>query len=195
MMVVSVSKPKNVVLVHGAFADGSSWSGVVEYLQDAGLRVVAVQNPLTSLAADVDATQRVLESLIGETVLVGHSYGGTVISKVGVDSNVTGLVYVAALAPEAGQNSRDLEDKYLTKARELGEKYLSKEPELDDVGSGFRQLKEKEFLKRFAPDVPHAKAKVLAASQGPMRQIFLISVSSQTSRCVGAKALLVRRFD
>ena len=97
-------KTKNVVLVHGAFADGSSWSGVVELLQSAGLHVAAVQNPLTSLKDDVEATKRALAMQDGPTVLVGHSYGGTVISEVGVDPKVTGLVYVAALAPEPGED-------------------------------------------------------------------------------------------
>ena len=105
-------KTKNVVLVHGAFADGSSWSGVVERLQAAGLHVVAVQNPLTSLADDVKTTKRALAMQDGPTVLVGHSYGGTVISEVGVDPKVTGLVYVAALAPEPGEDVGKLAEKF-----------------------------------------------------------------------------------
>src|SRR5512143_1466755 len=89
-------KAKNVVLVHGAFADGSRCSGVGEFLRSSGLHVAAVQTPLTSLRDDVEATKRALAMQDGPTVLVGHSYGGTVISEVGVDPNVTGLVYVAA---------------------------------------------------------------------------------------------------
>jgi len=90
---------RNVVLVHGAWADGSSWAEVIPYLQAAGLKVTAVQNPLTSLEDSVAATRRALALQDGPTVLVAHSWGGTVISQVGTDPKVTGLVYVAARAP------------------------------------------------------------------------------------------------
>ena len=153
-------KTKNVVLVHGAFADGSSWSGVVERLQAAGLHVVAVQNPLTSLADDVKATKRVLAMQDGPTVLVGHSYGGTVISEVGVDPKVTGLVYVAALAPEPGEDVGKLAEKFPA----------SPAGPLIRATSGFAQFDEKDFIDNFAPDVPAAQARVLAASQGPIEQ-------------------------
>src|SRR4030095_1093951 len=89
-------KATNVVLVHGAWADGSSWSEVIPILQAAGLHVTAVQNPLSSLADSVEATKRALAEQDGPTVLVAHSWGGTVISQVGNDPKVTGLVYVAA---------------------------------------------------------------------------------------------------
>jgi pimeloyl-ACP methyl ester carboxylesterase len=94
---------KNVVLVHGLYADGSSWIDVIPYLQRAGLNVTAVQNPLTSLADDVAATRRVLASQDGPTVLVGHSFAGTIISEAGNDPKVSALVYVAARAPDAGE--------------------------------------------------------------------------------------------
>src|ERR1700720_4309138 len=87
---------RNVVLVHGAYADGSSWSEVIERLQGAGLAATAVQNPLTSLADDVAHTRRVLALQDGPTVLVGHSWAGTVISETGVDPKVSALVYIAA---------------------------------------------------------------------------------------------------
>src|SRR3979411_1179788 len=92
------TKMPNVVLVHGAYADGSSWSEVIPLLQRAGLHVTSAQNPLTSFADDVEATRRVLALQDGPTVLVGHSYGGMVISEAGTDPNVTALVYVAARA-------------------------------------------------------------------------------------------------
>ncbi len=93
---------QNVVLVHGAWADGSSWGEVIPRLQAAGLKVTAVQNPLTSLSDAVAETRRILAQQDGPTVLVAHSWGGTVISETGTDPKVTALVYVAARAPDAG---------------------------------------------------------------------------------------------
>jgi len=95
---------KNVVLVHGAFADGSSWSKVIPLLQAKGLHVVAVQNPLSSLADDVAATKRAIALQDGPVILVGHSYGGVVITEAGNDPKVVGLVYVAAFAPGDGES-------------------------------------------------------------------------------------------
>ncbi|BBZ36487.1 alpha/beta fold hydrolase [Mycolicibacterium confluentis] len=94
---------KNVVLVHGAFADGSGWRGVYDELVARGYRVTIVQNPLTALSDDIAATQRVVARQDGPTLLVGHSYGGAVITAVGVDPKVTGLVYVSGLAPDVGE--------------------------------------------------------------------------------------------
>src|SRR5258707_15427330 len=99
---------RNVVLVHGAWADGSSWAKVIPLLEKAGLNAVAVQNPLTSLADDVAATKRAIARLDGPVILVGHSYGGGVISEGRVDPKVVGLVYVAAFAPDLGEAGRDL---------------------------------------------------------------------------------------
>ena len=95
---------RNIVIVHGAWADGSSWSKVIPLLQAKGLHVVAVQNPLTSLADDVAATKRAIASQDGPVLLVGHSYGGVVITEAGNDPKVVGLVYVAALAPPEGES-------------------------------------------------------------------------------------------
>src|SRR5262245_2399707 len=103
---------RNVVLVHGAWADGSSWGKVIPLLQKAGLNVVAVQNPLTSLADSTAATKRVLAQQDGPTVLVAHSWGGTVISDVGTDPKVTSLVYVAARAPDANEDFVALSARY-----------------------------------------------------------------------------------
>ena len=95
---------RNIVIVHGAWADGSSWSKVIPMLQAKGFHVVAVQNPLTSLADDVAATKRAIASQDGPVLLVGHSYGGVVITEAGNDPKVVGLVYVAALAPSDGES-------------------------------------------------------------------------------------------
>src|SRR6202795_3950562 len=104
---------RNVVLIHGAWADGSSWAEVIPLLQAAGLKVPAVQNPLTSLADSVAATRRVLALQDGPTVLIAHSWGGTVISETGMDPKVTALVYVAARAPEAGEDFVGMSTKIL----------------------------------------------------------------------------------
>src|SRR5450755_2671362 len=94
---------KNVVLVHGAWADGSSWSKIIPLLEAKGLHVVAVQNPLTSLVDDVATTKRAIALQDGPVLLVGHSYGGAVITEAGNDPKVIGLVYVAAFAPNDGE--------------------------------------------------------------------------------------------
>jgi pimeloyl-ACP methyl ester carboxylesterase len=98
---------KNIVLVHGAFADGSSWSKVISLLQAQGYHAVAVQNPLTSLADEVSATRRMIALQDGPVILVGHSWGGAVITQAGEDPKVAALVYVAAYAPEVGQSAND----------------------------------------------------------------------------------------
>ena len=108
------AEAQNVVLVHGAWADGSSWTEVISRLQAAGLHVTAVQNPLTSVADSVAATRRALALQDGPTVLVAHSWGGTVISETGTDPKVTALVYVAARAPDAGEDFVALSGKFPT---------------------------------------------------------------------------------
>src|SRR6195256_4954126 len=148
---------RNVVLVHGAWADGSSWSEVIPRLQAAGLRVTAVQNPLTSVADSVAATRRALALQDGPTVLVAHSWGGTVISEVGVDPKVTALVYVAARAPDAGEDFVALSAKFPTMPVRAGVQ----------EHDGFTYLSEEAFLKYFANGVPREKAQVLYAEQEP----------------------------
>jgi pimeloyl-ACP methyl ester carboxylesterase len=147
---------KNVVLVHGLYADGSSWIGVIPYLQRAGLKVTAVQNPLTSLADDVAATRRALDLQDGPTVLVGHSFAGTIISEAGDDPKVSALVYVAARAPDAGEDFGALAGKF------------PKPPASAGVVSanGFFWLSEESFLRDFAADVDPARARALYAVQG-----------------------------
>jgi pimeloyl-ACP methyl ester carboxylesterase len=104
---VSSSAVKNVVLVHGAFADGSSWSKVIPLLQDMGYHAVAVQNPMTSLADEVAFTKRIIALQDGPVILVGHSWGGAVVTQAGDDPKVAALVYVTAYAPEVGQSAND----------------------------------------------------------------------------------------
>src|SRR5437016_463059 len=151
------AQARNVVLVHGAWADGSSWSEVIARLQAAGLHVTAVQNPLTSLADSVAATRRILALQDGPTVLVAHSWGGTVISETGTDPKVTALVYVAARAPDAGEDFVALSAKFPTMPVRAGVQ------ERD----GFTNLSEQAFLKYFANGVAHDKAEVLYAEQQP----------------------------
>jgi pimeloyl-ACP methyl ester carboxylesterase len=148
---------RNVVLVHGAWADGSSWAEVIPRLQAAGLRVTAVQNPLTSVADSVAATRRALALQDGPTVLVAHSWGDTVISEVGIDPKVTALVYVAARAPDAGEDFVALSAKFPTMPVRAGVQ------ERD----GFTNLSEDAFLNYFANGVAREKAEVLYAVQEP----------------------------
>jgi pimeloyl-ACP methyl ester carboxylesterase len=149
---------KNVVLVHGAWADGSSWSEVIPYLQAAGLKVTAVQNPLTSVEDDVAATKRALALQDGPTVLVGHSYAGTVISEAGVDPKVSALVYVAARAPDAGEDFVELSKKFPTMPVRAGV----------ETHDGFQIISEKAFIDFFANGVPKKKAEALYAVQQPI---------------------------
>jgi pimeloyl-ACP methyl ester carboxylesterase len=148
---------RNVVLIHGAWADGSSWAGVIPRLQAASLKVTAVQNPLTSLADSVAATRRALALQDGPTVLVAHSWGGTVLSETGIDPKVTALVYVAARAPDAGEDFVALSGKFPTGAVRAG----------IQEHDGFTRLSEDSFLKYFANGVEPKEAKVLYAVQEP----------------------------
>ena len=147
---------RHVVLVHGAYADGSCWSDVIGRLQRVGLKATAVQNPLTSLADDVAATRRILALQDGPTVLVGHSWAGTVISEAGGDPHVSALVYVAARAPDAGEDYTALAATFPTPPASAG---------LVTSG-GFAQLSEDAFLRDFAGDLEPAKARILYAVQG-----------------------------
>src|SRR6266852_4748589 len=145
------TEARNVVLVHGAWADGSSWAEVIPYLQAAGLKVTAVQNPLTSLEDSVAATRRALALQDGPTVLVAHSWGGTVISETGTDPKVSALVYVAARGPDAGEDFVALSGKFPAGAVRAGVQ----------ENDGFTKLSEESFLKYFANGVEPTKAKVL----------------------------------
>jgi pimeloyl-ACP methyl ester carboxylesterase len=149
---------KNVVLVHGAFADGSSWSKVIPLLEAKGLNVVAVQNPMNSLADDVAATKRAIARLSGPVLLVGHSYGGAVITEAGNDPKVAGLVYVAAFAPGDGESVADV-GKGFPAPPGMSE-------EVPDT-AGFISLTSKGVHEDFAPDLPAAERKLIFATQGP----------------------------
>jgi pimeloyl-ACP methyl ester carboxylesterase len=148
---------RNIVLVHGAWADGSSWADVIPRLQAAGLKVTAVQNPLTSLADSVAATRRALALQDGPTVLVAHSWGGTVISETGTDPKVTALVYVAARAPDAGEDFVALSGKFPAGPVRAGVQ----------EHDGFTTISEEAFLRSFANGVDRKKAEVLYAVQEP----------------------------
>jgi pimeloyl-ACP methyl ester carboxylesterase len=149
---------KNVVLVHGAFADGSGWRGVYDELTRKGYRVSIVQNPLTSLEEDVAATKRVLARQDGPVILVGHSYGGSVITEAGVDDKVAGLVYVSALAPDSGESTGD------QFAEIPAPPVFVIEPGQD--GFGFVNLEK--FKLGFANDTSDADAAFLRDSQVPI---------------------------
>lgn len=155
----AAAAPVSVVLVHGAFADGSDWARVIPLLQARGVHVTAVQNPLTSLADDVAATQRAIAAAPGKVVLVGHSWGGTVITEAGADDKVAGLVYVSAFAPDVGQSSGELGRGYPTPP---GLATLSAD------ASGFLHISDEGMRTHFAFDVPAARAAVMAATQGPI---------------------------
>ncbi len=166
-------RARNVVLVHGAFADGSSWAAVIARLQAAGMNVTAVQNPLKSLAEDCEYTRRALAMQNGPTVLVAHSYGGEVITEVGVDPKVSALVYIAARAPDANEDYTALAKRYPTPPASAG---------VVQTG-GYSQLSESAFMNDFANGVDPAKARVLYAAQGRTSdQLFAAKVTQAAWR-------------
>jgi pimeloyl-ACP methyl ester carboxylesterase len=156
-------KARNVVLVHGLFADGSSWSEVIPRLQAVGLNVTAVQNPLTTLPEAVASAERVLARQDGPTVLVGHSFSGMIVTEAGLHPNVSALVYVAARAPDAGEDFTALAKTYPTPPATAGIVF--------DGDEG--RLSEEAFLRDFAGDLPEAKARVLYAVQEPFHKALL----------------------
>ena len=159
----TAEKARNVVLVHGLFADGSSWSEVIPRLQAAGLNVTSVQNPLTTLPEAVASAVRVLTRQDGPTVLVGHSFSGMIVTEAGVHPNVSALVYVAARAPDAGEDYTALAKTYPTPPASAGVVF--------DGDEG--RLSEEAFLRDFAGDLPDAKAKALYAVQWPFHKALL----------------------
>jgi pimeloyl-ACP methyl ester carboxylesterase len=159
----TATKARNVVFVHGLFADGSSWSEVIARLQAAGLNATSVQNPLTTLPEAVAAAQRVLARQDGPTVLVGHSFSGMIVTEAGMHPNVSALVYVAARAPDADEDYTALAKKFPTPPASAGIIF--------DGDEG--RLSEEAFLRDFAGDLPEAKAKVLYAVQEPFNKALL----------------------
>jgi len=154
---------RNVVLVHGLFADASCWSEVIARLQQAGLNVTAVQNPLTTLPEAVESAQRVLARQDGPTVLVGHSFSGMIVTEAGVHPNVSALVYVAARAPDADEDYTALAKKFPAPPASAGIVFDGDEGRLSEAA----------FLRDFAGDLPEAKAKVLYAVQEPFNKALL----------------------
>ena len=152
------SSVQNVVLVHGAFVDGSGWRGVYDDLSQRGYNVTIVQIPLTSLADDIAATRRVLDRQNGPTVLVGHSWGGTVITEAGVHSKVAALVYVSALAPDAGESTAQQYEGFAS----------TPEFVIDTQPDGFGFLDLEKFRAGFAHDTSVADAAFLGDSQVPI---------------------------
>ena len=165
------TKARNVVLVHGLFADGSCWSEVIARLQTAGLNATAVQNPLTTLPEAVASAQRVLARQDGPTVLVGHSFSGMIVTEAGMHPNVSALVYVAARAPDASEDYAALAKKYPTPPASAGIIF--------DGDEG--RLSEEAFLRDFAGDLPEAKAKVLYAVQEPFQKALLTGRTTQAA--------------
>lgn len=148
-----------VILVHGAFADGSSWGNVIPLLEKDGYEVIAVQNPLTSFAEDVATTRRVIDAQAGPVVLVGHSYGGAVITSAAIGaSNVKALVYIAAFGPDRGENLQSLLEKYPSKIGAA----------LVPDAAGFLYIDRAKFKEAFAADVPDRELSVMAAAQKPI---------------------------
>ena len=150
---------KNIVLVHGAFADGSGWKAVYDILTKKGYHVSMVQNPLTSLAADVAATNSVIDAQDGPVILVGHSWGGTVITQAGVNPKVAALVYVAAFLPDAGENTA---------------KWVSAAPQAPEAGFtapdkfGFVYFEPAKFHSGFSGDLTKAQSDFMRDSQAPI---------------------------
>lgn len=149
---------RNVVLVHGAFADGSGWRRVYDELKGRGFYVTIVQNPLTSLDDDVAATKRALDRQNGPTILVGHSWGGTVITEAGVDAKVAGLVYVSALSPDAGETTAQQYDGFAPASQFV----------IDKTPDGFGFVSLDKFKSGFAHDASDADAAFMRDSQVPI---------------------------
>jgi pimeloyl-ACP methyl ester carboxylesterase len=159
----AVTKARNVVLVHGLFADGSCWSGIIPRLQAAGLNVTSVQNPLTTLQESVAAAQRTLDMQQGPTVLVGHSFSGMIVTEAGIDPKVSALVYVAARAPDAGEDYAALAKRFPTPPASAGIVFTN----------GWGQLTQAAFLRDFAADLPATQARALYAVQEPFQKTLL----------------------
>ena len=162
---------RNIVLVHGLFADGSSWSEVIARLQAAGLNVTSVQNPLTTLDDAVAETRRVLARQDGPTVLVGHSFAGMIVTEVGVDPKVSAVVYVAARAPDAAEDYTALAKKFPTPPASAGIVFEGDEGRLTEAA----------FLTDFAGDLPKTRARVLYAVQQPFHKSLLTGKITQAA--------------
>ncbi len=155
---------RNIVLVHGAWADGSSWSKLIPLLQAKGLHVVTVQNPLSSIADDVAATNRIVDAQDGPVLLVGHSYGGAVITEAGNNAKVAGLVYVAAFAPDEGETLGGLA-KGFPATPAFGE--------IHPIADGYLLLTAKGVTEDFAQDLSPAEKNTMVATQAATQGAIL----------------------
>lgn len=154
-----------IILVHGAFAGSSSWNPVIAELQRGGYRVIAAANPLRTLAGDGDYVARLAKSVAGPVVLVGHSYGGEVITVAAAGApNVKALVFVAGLAPETGESAASLGDRFPTGT--LGQTLTKPVPQAD--GRGDVYIDQAKYWVQFAADLPEADAKLMAVTQRPI---------------------------
>jgi pimeloyl-ACP methyl ester carboxylesterase len=156
---------KNVVLVHGAFVDGSGWKGVYDILVSKGFHVSVVEQPLTSFANDVAAVNRVIDMQNGPCILVAHSYGGAIITEAGNNPKVAGLVYIAAHAPDKGESEAN-----------NGKLYPSAYKSLQKGADGFDELDSARFAADFAADVPKAQAEFMANAQMPAADIVFHAI-------------------
>jgi pimeloyl-ACP methyl ester carboxylesterase len=154
---LSQDKIKNIVLVHGAFADGSSWAKTIPILEARGFHVTAVQNPLTSLADDANATRRIIAQQEGPVILVGHSWGGAVITEVGDDPKVAGLVYVAAYVPEVGKSANETSNPF---GFTPGQKSIRVDSQ------HFASMSEEGVLDHFAQGLPMPERRLVFSVQG-----------------------------
>jgi len=174
---------RNIVIVHGAFVDGSGWRAVHDILERDGYRVSIVQEPLTGLADDVAATKRVLDLQDGPVVLVGHSYGGSVVTIAGADPKVSRLVYVAALQPDVGET-----------AGQLLSKFPDRNTAVQPAGEGYLRLDPAKFAATYAADVTPAEARFMAASQIPIAgAVFSAPTTAAAWRTKPSYAILTTR--
>ncbi|ODT87721.1 alpha/beta hydrolase [Phenylobacterium sp. SCN 70-31] len=182
-VVLDARSIRNVVLVHGAFVDGSGWRGVYDDLTARGYRVSIVQNPLTSLEDDVAATRRVLSAQDGPAILVGHSWGGTVITEAGVHPKVAGLVYLSALAPDAGETTAQQYSGYPAAAEFV----------IDTAADGYGFVRRDRFRSGFAADLSGADAAFLRDSQAPIRMsVFETRLTNAAWRSKPSWAIIPR---
>jgi pimeloyl-ACP methyl ester carboxylesterase len=156
---------KDIVIVHGALVDGSGWRAVYDILNKDGFHVTIVQEPLTSLAEDVDATKRVIDQQTGPVVLVGHSYGGSVITEAGADPKVSALVYVAGLQPDKGEASGALMSKFAAPNDAMRVSTNKATPD-----TKYFYIPSAKFRKTYAADVPAAEAQFMADSEVQLAQ-------------------------
>ena len=178
------TKTKNIVLVHGAFVDGSGWKPVYNILVKAGYHVTIVQQPMTTLTDDVTAVQRVLAMQDGPCILVAHSYGGAIITEGGNDPRVIGLVYIAAHAPDAGETEAGNAKKYPPDYRSLRK-----------TGDGFDYIDPSKFYPDFAADLPREQATFMAHSQMPAADTVFHAIITQAAWKVKPTWYLVARSD